>query len=106
PAFKLVSITQRASVGRSFGSDVNGRTSAQAGGICPPWEGWNPLSDTCFRATNMTLRELMLFAYAPWAGFRDGLASPDNQIRGGPDWMDTDRFDVAARADSDGSMEA
>jgi len=40
-------------------------------------------------ATNVTLKRCIMGAYA---------VGP-NQIFGGPDWLDTDRFDIAAKAD-------
>jgi uncharacterized protein (TIGR03435 family) len=46
-----------------------------------------------FTAHNQSLRGLMLFAY--------GLHP--RQIEGGPAWFDTDRFDIAAQSDTQGS---
>jgi uncharacterized protein (TIGR03435 family) len=45
-----------------------------------------------FTATNATLRQLIELAYGPlWSLL-------DDQIVGGPRWIDTDRFDVVAKA--------
>jgi uncharacterized protein (TIGR03435 family) len=49
-----------------------------------------------YYAPNVTLRILVHSAYAD----PRGLLLP-NQIVGGPDWMDTDRFDVQARMQGD-----
>jgi uncharacterized protein (TIGR03435 family) len=46
-----------------------------------------------FTATNVTLRALIIGAYQ----------LQDSQIAGGPDWLDSDRFDIAAKADGDAS---
>jgi uncharacterized protein (TIGR03435 family) len=40
-----------------------------------------------FTATNVTLLEVLTFF------------APKNQIEGGPQWIDSDRFDINARAD-------
>jgi uncharacterized protein (TIGR03435 family) len=45
-----------------------------------------------FNAVNVPLRELIVFAYAPLQR---------SQIVGGPAWMDSDRFDVTAKAEGD-----
>ena len=46
-----------------------------------------------FTATNMTLRALIRLAYGNASLFR-----PDEQIVGGPGWIDGDRFDIEAKA--------
>jgi len=50
-----------------------------------------------FNATNVTLRSLVNFAYWP----PGGRLFSRSQIIGGPDWMDTDRFEVQARVEGD-----
>src|SRR6266404_3207893 len=47
-----------------------------------------------FSATNVWLRSLLQFSYRP----RNGLLMR-NQIVGGPSWMDTDQFDIEAKAE-------
>lgn len=47
-----------------------------------------------FFATNMTLKALLTYAYAP----SNGLLLPA-QIISGPDWTQTDHFDIEARAE-------
>jgi len=47
-----------------------------------------------FAATNVTLRELVAFAYQRHAFDK-------RDVTGGPDWSDTDRFDVTAKAASE-----
>ena len=46
-----------------------------------------------FTATNVTLRALIIGAYS----------LQESQLSGGPDWLDKDRFDIAAKADGDPS---
>jgi uncharacterized protein (TIGR03435 family) len=92
PAFEVVSITRNTSGDRTFAHDAHARVSYQAGGICASW-GWIRSSDTCLGAANMTLRELITFAYG-----QSGLVPPTPPIYGGPIWIDDDRFDVVARA--------
>jgi uncharacterized protein (TIGR03435 family) len=46
-----------------------------------------------FTATNVTLRSLIIGAYQ----------LQDSQLSGGPDWLDRDRFDIAAKAGGDPS---
>ena len=55
-------------------------------------KGMGPAPGGRFTATNVTFRELVPFAY--------GLSQATANIRviGGPKWMDTDHFDVVARA--------
>jgi len=48
--------------------------------------------DQQFRARNVTLKELIKFAF----GYHD------KQIAGGPGWMDTDRYDIAAQTKGEG----
>src|SRR2546423_15215287 len=45
-----------------------------------------------FVATNYTLRMLVIFAYA-------NRPMMNNQIVGGPNWLDTDHFDIEAKGD-------
>jgi len=45
-----------------------------------------------FEAVNVTLRQLVRFAYQ----------LQDSQLSGGPKWLDDDRFDIVAKADGDG----
>jgi hypothetical protein len=52
-----------------------------------------------FSATNVWLRSLLQFAYRP----RNGLLTR-NQIVGGPSWMDTDQFDIEAKAVADAGV--
>jgi uncharacterized protein (TIGR03435 family) len=47
-------------------------------------------------ATNMPLRNLIRLAYGNASLFR-----PKEQIVGGPDWIDTEKFDINAKAASD-----
>ena len=98
-AFEVASITPNESGDRTFARDPNARVSRQAGGICASW-GWIRPSDTCFRATNITLRELTEYAFG-----ESGLVPPLPQIFGGPDWIDADRFDVVARATGNAPLE-
>jgi uncharacterized protein (TIGR03435 family) len=99
PAFEVVSITRNISGDRVFGRDAHARISYQTGGICGSWGGIRS-SDTCFGAANMTLRELMAFAFG-----QSGLVPPTPQIFNGPTWIDADRFDVIARAAGTASLE-
>lgn len=46
-----------------------------------------------YTATNMTLRALIRLAYGNASLFR-----PEEQIVGGPGWIDSDRFDIEAKA--------
>jgi uncharacterized protein (TIGR03435 family) len=46
-------------------------------------------------ATNVTLREMIIFAYD----------IRDHQLTGGPGWMDSDRYDVVAKASHDDVVE-
>jgi uncharacterized protein (TIGR03435 family) len=46
-----------------------------------------------FTASNVTLRALIIGAYQ----------LQGSQLSGGPDWLDSDRFDIAAKADGDPS---
>jgi uncharacterized protein (TIGR03435 family) len=55
--------------------------------------GWRNLPDGRFTANAMNLRALLRLAY----GF-DTLVMPNQQIVGGPDWIDSDRFDIEAKA--------
>jgi uncharacterized protein (TIGR03435 family) len=52
-----------------------------------------------FSATNMWLRSVLEFAYRP----RTGLLMR-NQIVGGPTWIDTDQFDIEAKAEADAGV--
>lgn len=47
-----------------------------------------------FEATNVPLRDLIIIAYG-----KPGQFLPASQLSGGPDWMNSDRFDVSARTD-------
>ena len=93
-AFDLVSVKRNTTGDSGLTNDPHARTSAQAGGICSPW-GWNLPSETCLRATNITLRELIAGAYAPTGLFAGGVGP---LILNGPSWIDSDRFDIVARA--------
>jgi uncharacterized protein (TIGR03435 family) len=55
------------------------------------------LSPTGFNATNVTLKELIRAAYGLQA------LAASSQIVGGPNWIDSDRFDVAGRIESGSS---
>ena len=72
PSFEVVSIKRNLSV--------------QQGG------GGGPRGDR-FVLTNMTLRQLLNFAYRPQKG-----NLLNQQIIGGPDWTNTDRFDIEAKS--------
>jgi uncharacterized protein (TIGR03435 family) len=48
-------------------------------------------NDGNFRAVNITLKTLLNFAFA----------MPETRIVGGPAWIDTDKFDIEAKADPD-----
>jgi bla regulator protein blaR1 len=50
-----------------------------------------------FTATHATLRELVGFAYQ----LQDGRLRHDSQISGGPNWINSDHFDVVAKAEGD-----
>jgi uncharacterized protein (TIGR03435 family) len=73
PAFEVASIKQNKSVGemRNWQAPPSGR----------------------FTATNMPLRALIRLAYGS-----DTLLLPNEQIVGGPGWIDSDRFDIVAKA--------
>lgn len=71
PAFDVVSVKPNAS------GDTNSSSIVQPGGR--------------YNATNMTLRMLVKTAYGVH----------DDQIAGGPSWINEDRFDIAAKADAD-----
>ena len=71
PAFEVASIKLNKS------SDLRSMMVPQPGGR--------------FTATNVTLRRLILNAYQ----------LPTPQLAGGPDWMNSDRFDVLAKASDD-----
>jgi uncharacterized protein (TIGR03435 family) len=51
-----------------------------------------------FVATNVPLRDLIVVAYG-----EAGQSLPDAQLSGGPSWIDSDRFDVSAKAAGDGT---
>jgi len=55
-------------------------------------KGIGPAPGGRFTATNTTFRELVLFAYgfSQWTG--------NTRVIGGPQWIDTDHFDVVAKA--------
>jgi uncharacterized protein (TIGR03435 family) len=53
-----------------------------------------------FTGTNITLRALIRVAY----GTTQPL--PDSQISGGPDWLDSDRFDIEAKTDTEPPRDA
>jgi uncharacterized protein (TIGR03435 family) len=71
PAFEVVSVKRNVSGEQASSSIV------QPGGR--------------YSATNMTLRMLLKTAYSVH----------DDQIAGGPDWLDSDRFDIIAKAATD-----
>ncbi len=48
-----------------------------------------------FTMTNRTLKALILFAYS------GSIPLQDDQISGGPNWIDSDRFDVVAKMEGD-----
>lgn len=56
----------------------------------------NPMPGGRVTLTNRTLRFLVQFAYS---SFESPLH--DRQIAGGPDWVDTDRFDITAKMPGD-----
>jgi len=89
--FDAVSVKRNVSGDLTFAHDPHARMSTSSGGICPPW-GSIPLTDTCVVMTNMSLREIVQFAYRP-AGF----IPPRPLIFGGADWIDSDHFDVVGR---------
>jgi bla regulator protein BlaR1 len=90
--FGVASVKPGTSGNRLVGEDANARISEQAGGICSAW-GWIQPTDTCFRASNTSLRELITYAFSP-----RGLVPPRSPVVGGPSWIDVDRFDIVARA--------
>jgi uncharacterized protein (TIGR03435 family) len=51
-----------------------------------------------FVALNVTLRMVLQYAYRPAGG-----RLPNNQIIGGPEWMDSDRFDIQAKPEGEAS---
>lgn len=71
PAFEVVSVKRNVSGEQASSSIV------QPGGR--------------YNATNMTLRMLVKTAYGVH----------DDQVAGGPDWLDSDRYDIAAKAATD-----
>lgn len=56
--------------------------------------GFQPLVGGRFTVSNVTLKTLIISAFRV----------TDYQISGGPDWMDSDRFDVSAKADRNVSL--
>ena len=50
-----------------------------------------------FEATNVLLHDLVALAYGD-----PGQVLPDSQLSGGPNWIDSDRFDIKATVGSDG----
>jgi uncharacterized protein (TIGR03435 family) len=54
---------------------------------------WQALPSGRFTATNMPLRALIRLAYGS-----NTLLLPNEQIVGGPGWIDSDRFDIVAKA--------
>jgi uncharacterized protein (TIGR03435 family) len=90
----------RISIQRHASSDArvppNPHFGTQNGGLCAPW-GSIPVAETCFRATGVTVRELLRQAFAaPGLGL-----AVRQQVVGGPGWIDADRFDVVALAKGD-----
>lgn len=71
-----------ASVKRNKSGDPGGRTELQPGGR--------------FRAVNVTVRQLLPRAYGV----------QDFQIVGGPPWINSDRFDIEAKADAAATAES
>src|ERR687888_532182 len=57
--------------------------------------GGGPRGDR-FTMTGATLKMLMQFGYQR---FSSGLPGEQLQIIGGPNWMDSDRYDIQAKAD-------
>jgi uncharacterized protein (TIGR03435 family) len=90
-SFTAASVAANTSGTLMFPDDPHARMSTQAGGVCGPW-GWIPYADTCFYATNLSLQELIQFAYGGSA-----LTPPREAVVGGPTWTATSRFDVVAR---------
>jgi uncharacterized protein (TIGR03435 family) len=76
PAFDTASVKRNTSTAQ--GMTMNGEA-----------EGW-------FNATNVTASMLIRFAYD----------IPVFRVSGGPDWLDSDRFDVTARAEGNPSLAA
>jgi len=63
--------------------------------------GWQNLPGGRFTATSMNLRALLRIAYGI-----DTLLLPQQQIVGGPAWIDTDRFDIDAKAATEHDTDA
>jgi uncharacterized protein (TIGR03435 family) len=55
-----------------------------------------------FTFENATLRDLVALAYQ----LQDGSLRQESQISGGPGWINADRFDIAAKADIPGGVDA
>jgi uncharacterized protein (TIGR03435 family) len=53
-----------------------------------------------FTGTNVTLRALIRIAYGT------PQVLPDSQVSGGPDWLDSDRFDVEGKTDAEPARDA
>jgi uncharacterized protein (TIGR03435 family) len=70
-------------------ASIKSNTSGQDGGSVGP-------RGNRFVATNVPLRALIHFAFAPASG-----VLLDAQIIGGPDWATTDRFDIEAKLEGD-----
>src|SRR5579883_2375267 len=71
-------------------ASVKPNNGSTAGGYIRPSGGR-------FTASNITLKNLILYAYSAQDDF-----FLEQQVIGGPDWMDKDRFDVDAKAEDTG----
>ncbi len=97
--FEVASIERNTSDDGRVARDPHARISTNAGGICASW-GWIRTTETCFWASNLTLRELIAYAFGP-----SGLVPPQPSIFDGPTWIDSDHFNVVARATGNPPLE-
>jgi uncharacterized protein (TIGR03435 family) len=91
--FEVVSIRPRASTGGGSGRSGSPFVS----GLPPACGGSLRIDPRLFRATNMTVYELIAIAYDKECNFAEEAPEPEvGGLIGGPDWIRTVRYDVEA----------
>jgi uncharacterized protein (TIGR03435 family) len=100
PALASVVVMAGAALAGGYGAHLRAQTPAdtpafEVASIKPNKSGegfirFGLLPGGRFNAVNVPARQLIVFAYAPMQGF---------QIEGGPGWINSDRFDVTAKAE-------